>query len=73
MDEGRRWLTKTLRHHPGPSLARVMALTGAGGWLTFSRTRMPREGFLVEGLALARECGDVWSTAWALHLLGRVA
>jgi len=34
---------------------------------------MPREGSCGGLVALARECGDVWSTAWALHLLGRVA
>src|SRR5712692_3781263 len=73
MDEGRRWLTRTLRHHPGPSAARVAALTGAGWLAHLQHDAAAARGLLVEGLALARECGDRWSAAWALHLLGRVA
>ncbi len=73
MDEGRRWLGQTLRHHPGPSAARVTALTGAGWLAHLQHDAAAARGLLEEGLALARQRGDDWSAAWALHLLGRVA
>jgi non-specific serine/threonine protein kinase len=73
MDEGRRWLTRTLNNYPGPSAARVAALIGAGWLAHLQHDAAAARGLLEAGLALARERGDSWSTAWALHLLGRVA
>jgi non-specific serine/threonine protein kinase len=73
IEEGRRWLTRALRHQSGPSLARVRALTGAGWLAHLQQDADTARGLLREALALARDCGDGWWAAWALHLLGRVA
>src|SRR5262249_55956003 len=70
MDEGRRWLTRTLGHYPSLCPARVKALTGAGHLAHLQHDAHAARRLLEEGLALARECGDDWSAAWALHLLG---
>jgi predicted ATPase/DNA-binding CsgD family transcriptional regulator len=71
--EGRRWLTRALNAAPDRSTERMKALYGAG-WLAHQqRDSATAQALLDESLSIAREMADGWTTAWVLHLLGRVA
>jgi predicted ATPase/DNA-binding CsgD family transcriptional regulator len=71
--EGRRWLTRALNAAPDRSTERMKALYGAG-WLAHQqRDSATAQALLDESLSIAREMADRWTTAWVLHLLGRVA
>lgn len=73
LDEACRWLAQALARERTPSLARVKALAGAGRLAHIQQRSAEARPLVQECLALARELGDRWWTAWALHLLGRVS
>jgi non-specific serine/threonine protein kinase len=71
--EGRRWLERALDAAPGPPAARLKVLYGDGYLAHHQRDAVTARRRFEEGLVLARELGDRWAEAWALHHLGRVA
>jgi len=72
-DEGRRWLARALEGTPVRSAARMKALLGAGYLAQHQRDLLAARALLTESLQIARERGDRWTVALALHHLGRVA
>jgi DNA-binding CsgD family transcriptional regulator len=71
--EARRWFAQVLGRGTAPSLGRIKALAGAGRLAHIQEDSAAARPLLEESLALARQLGDRWWTAWALHTLGRVA
>jgi non-specific serine/threonine protein kinase len=72
-EEGLQWLLRQLSMHTATPAARMKALAGAG-WLAHHRRNagLARE-LLEESLGISRALRDRETTAWVLHLLGRVA
>jgi predicted ATPase/class 3 adenylate cyclase len=73
ISEGRRWLGRTLTAPSAQPTPRLEALYGAGWLAHICYDSTAARQYLHTALALAREHDDRWSTAWTLHLLGRVA
>ncbi len=72
--EGRRWLEALLSHDQGASPGvRAKALRAVGVLTIEQGDYGPAEAFLDEALALHRETGDAYGTAFTLNALGSVA
>ena len=72
-EESRHWFAQALRRGTGPSLGRVKTLAAAGRFAHIQQQSAVARPLLEECLTLARQIGDRWWIAWALHLLGRVS
>jgi non-specific serine/threonine protein kinase len=71
--EGRTWLARALADAPAGSAARMKALHGAAWLAHMLHDSTGARVLLEESLAIARELSDLWTEAWVLHVLGRVA
>ena len=72
-EESRRRFAQALSIGTGPSLGRVKVLAGAGRMAHMQQESAVALPLIEESLAIARQIGDRWWTAWNLQLLGRVA
>ena len=72
-EESQHWFAQALSRGTGPSLGRVKTLAAAGRFAHIQQQSAVARPLLEECLTLARQIGDRWWIAWALHLLGRVS
>ena len=71
--EALQWYARALRATSARTAARMKALHGAAWLAHFAWDSTKARELLDESLSIACELGDEWTTAWVLHLQGRVA
>jgi predicted ATPase/DNA-binding XRE family transcriptional regulator len=73
ISEGRALIERALACSDAPTLARMKALTGAAWIAHMHHDINSGNAYVSEALAISRELGNEWYTAWLLHVAGRIA